>query len=295
MMDEEVLKKYKLAGKIASDALKLGKELIKPDEDMLEVLEKIDAFIKKEGGFPAFPPQISLNSVAAHFYPDEPYLFKKGDLAKLDVGVSIDGYIADTAITYDLGDNKDLVDASREALNEALKLVRPGVKISEISTKIQEVITSRGFSPIRNLTGHGLARFQVHTSPSIPNIAVENDFTLKEGMVIAIEPFATNGAGIVYESGQGVIFNLIAEKPLRRPDSRKVLQEIKKYNGLPFCSTNLFKIFGKAKTLFALREMKQLNLIQEHPPLVDKNKGMVSQAEHSVIVMDEPIIYTKIE
>ena len=292
-MDEEIIVKYKEAGRIARESLKLGEELIKPGKDMLDAVMKIEEYILKEGGFPAFPPQISLNSVAAHFYPDESYLFQEGDLAKLDVGVSVDGYIADNAITYDLGDNKDLVDASREALNEALKLVKPGVRVGEIGAKIQEVITKKGFVPIINLSGHGLDRYKVHTSPSIPNVAVDSDVILTEGMVIAIEPFATNGAGIVYESGHGTIFHLIAEKPLRRPDSRKVLNEIKKYNGLPFSSTGLFKVFGKPKTLFALREMKQLGMIQEHPPLVDKNKGLVSQAEHSVIVMDEPIVYTK--
>ena len=295
MMDEDTLKKYKEAGRIANKALKLGEELIKPGKDMLDAVMKIEEYIIKEGGFPAFPPQISLNSTAAHFYPDEPYIFQEGDLAKLDVGVSIDGYIADNAITYDLGDNKELVDASREALNEALKLIKPGTKISEIGKKIQEVITKKGFKPIANLSGHGLARYKVHTKPTIPNIAVESDIVLEEGMVIAIEPFATNGAGLVYESGYGTIFHLIEEKPLRRIESRKVLEEIKKYNGLPFSSTSLFKIFGKPKTLFALREMKQLGMIQEHPPLIDKNKGLVSQAEHSVIVLDNPIIYTKFD
>ena len=294
-MDEDVLNKYLEAGKIASSALSLGKSLIKPGSDMLSVLDEIEKFIISKGGFPAFPPQISLNSVAAHFYPEEPYFFKEGDLAKLDVGVSVEGYIADNALTVDLGNNKDLVDASREALNEALKLIKPGARIADIGAKIQEVITSRGFSPIRNLSGHGLARFQVHTSPSIPNVAIEGDSVLEEGMVIAIEPFATNGAGVVYESGQGTIFNLVSEKPLRRPDSRKVLDEILKYNGLPFCSTSLFKIFGKPKTLFALREMKQLGMIREHPPLVDKNKGLVSQAEHSVIVLKEPIVFTRFD
>jgi methionyl aminopeptidase len=294
-MDEVILNKYLEAGKIASAALNLGKSLIKPESDMLEVLDKIEKFIISKGAFPAFPPQISLNSVAAHFYPEESYFFKEGDLAKLDVGVSVDGYIADNAITIDLGNNKDLVDASRDALNEALKLIRPGVKISEIGARIQEVITNRGFSPISNLSGHGLARFEVHTHPSIPNVAIESDSVLEEGMVIAIEPFATNGAGIVYESGQGTIFNLISEKPLRRPDSRKVLEEIKKYNGLPFSSTSLFKIFGKPKTLFALREMKQLGMLREHPPLVDKNKGLVSQAEHSVIVLKEPVVFTRVD
>jgi len=292
-MNEEIIKKYKEAGRIANQALKLGKELIKPGKDMLTALQKIEEYIIKEGGFPAFPPQISLNSVAAHFYPDEEYIFQEGDLAKLDVGVSIDGYIADNAITYDLGNNKELVDASREALNEALKIIKPGIKISEIGAKIQEVITKKGFSSIINLSGHGLERYEIHAKPSIPNIKIENDSVLEEGMIIAIEPFATNGAGVVYESGNATIFTLINEKPLRRPDSRKVLNEIKKYKGLPFCSTNLYKIFGKPTTLFALREMKQQGMLREHPPLVDKNKGLVSQAEHSVIVLKEPIIYTK--
>jgi methionyl aminopeptidase len=294
-MDKEVLEKYKKAGRIANQALKLGEDLIKPGKGMLEALEKIEEFIIQEGGFPAFPPQISINSIAAHFYPDEEYLFQEGDMAKLDVGVSIDGYIADNAITYDLGNNKELVEASREALNEALKMIRPGVKIGDIGRKIQEVITSKGFSPIRNLSGHGLGRYEVHTSPSIPNVYSDNETVLEEGMIIAIEPFATNGAGVVYESGNATIFTLIAEKPLRRPESRKVLEEIKKYKGLPFCSTNLFKIFGKPKTLFAIREMKQIGMLREHPPLIDKNKGLVSQAEHSVIVAKEPIIYTKFD
>lgn len=291
-MEEEIVNKFKEAGRIASQALKMGEDLIKPGKDMLEAVTKIEEFIIKEGGFPAFPPQVSLNSVAAHFYPDEEYLFKEGDLAKLDVGVSVDGYIADNARTFDLGNNKELVDASREALNEALKLVRPGVKIRELSAKIQEVITSKGFVPVKNLSGHGLGRFDIHSYPSIPNVDFDSEETLKEGMVIAIEPFASTGAGIVYESSNATIFTLVKEKPLRRPDSRRVLEEIKKYNGLPFSSTSLFKIFGKPKTLFALREMKQLEMLREHPPLIDKNKGLVSQAEHSVLVLKEPIVYT---
>lgn len=294
-MDVDVLEKYKRAGVIASACLRLGESLIKPGADMLVVIEEIEAFIFKEGAFPAFPPQISLNDVAAHFYPEESYIFKVGDLAKLDVGVSVDGYIADNAVTVDLGDNSALVSASRDALNEALKLVRPGVRVSVIGSKIQEVISGRGFTPVINLSGHGLGRFEVHCSPSIPNIGVDSDVVLEEGMVIAIEPFASAGAGVVYESGRASLFSLVSVKPLRRPDSRLVLKEILKYNGLPFSSTALFKIFGRAKVLFALREMKQLGMLREHPPLVDKHHGLVSQAEHSVIVFDEPIVYTRFD
>jgi len=293
MMEKEVIAKYMEAGRVASSALKLGRKLIRVGENMQEVLEKIEDYIYKEKAFPAFPPQISLNSTAAHYYPDEEYIFKEGDLAKLDVGVSVDGFIADNAITIDLGNNKELINASQEALEEALKLVKPGRKISEIGAKIHEVITKKGFSPIRNLSGHGLAVYQIHTKPTIPNFDTGDDAVLEEGMVIAIEPFATNGAGMVYASDNPTIFTLKSEKPLRRPESRKILEAIKSYNGLPFATPNLFKEFGKPNTLFAIKEMKQQDMLEEHPPLIDKNKGLVSQAEHSVIVLKEPLVYTK--
>ncbi len=294
-MDEEIIAKYREAGRIARESLKLGEELIKPGKCMRDALLKIEEFILREGGFPAFPPQISLNEVAAHFYPDESVLFKEGDLAKLDVGVSVDGFIADNAVTYDLGNNKELVSASREALDEALKLVRPGVKIRDIGKKIQEVITSKGFVPIINLSGHGLGRFKVHMAPTIANVDIDSEHVLEEGMVVAVEPFATTGAGMVYESSHPTIFTLLQEKPLRRPESRKVLEEIKSYNGLPFSSPALFRKFGKASTLFAIREMKQQGMLREHPPLIEKDKGLVSQAEHSVLVLENPIIYTREE
>jgi len=293
-MQKEELDSLVLAGRIACDALDFGEKLIKPGQSMIKILDQIEEYIKSQGAELAFPPQISLNNVAAHFCPDqEDVILKEGDVVKLDVGTSINGYIADTARTIDLGNNAELLNASKDALAQALKLIRPGVQIGELGKTIQETIMSHGFSPIRNLSGHGVGRYRIHGAPTIPNVETGDTTELKENQTIAIEPFATNGAGIVYESGASTIFTLRYEKPVRNPMTRQVLKEVKKYKGLPFASRWLTKKFGVAKTSIALRELSQLGMLDAHPPLLDKSQGLVSQAEHSVIVKDKPIIYTK--
>jgi methionyl aminopeptidase len=261
---------------------------------MIDILDKIETYIKSKGAWPAFPAQISLNNIAAHFCPsNEDIILREGDVVKLDVGVSVNGYIADAARTIDLGDNKELVLASKMALKNALKIIKPETELGEIGKTIQETITSYGFTPIRNLSGHGLGKFQVHNSPSIPNVATGSKTVLKENQVIAIEPFSTNGAGLVYESGTPTVFSLLSEKPLRNPNSRKIMEEIKKYNGLPFTSRWLIPKHGVAATQLALSEMTRVGVIHAHPPLLEKDRGFVAQWEHSVIVKEKPLIFTK--
>ena len=293
-MDKEELNSYLLAGKINSQALDLGVKLIKPGESMIQILDKVEAFIKSKNAQPGFPAQISLNNVAAHYCPAEnDIILAEGDVVKLDIGVSVNGFIADAARTVDLGDNKELILASKTALKNALSLIKTGVEIGEIGEKIHETISGYGLTPIKNLSGHGLGKFQIHASPSIPNIATGTKTLLKEDQVIAIEPFATNGVGMVYEAGVPTVFSFIGEKPMRSQISRKLIPELKKYEGLPFTSRWLIPKYGVAATQLALREMMQAGIVHPHPPLLEKGKGLVSQAEHSVIVKDKPIIYTK--
>jgi methionyl aminopeptidase len=294
-MEEETLNKYVKAGKIAAQALQFGKELIKPGALVVDVLDKIEEKIKELGGDIAFPAQISLNETAAHFCPllgDETKFTDQ--LVKLDVGVHIDGYVADTAITIDLsGKYSELLKASQEALNKALEIIKPGLPIGEIGKIIHETITKDGFSPIKNLSGHGLGQFDVHTKPTIPNFDTGDERVLEEDMVFAVEPFATNGKGAVYESGEAGVFMLTDKRPARNQITREVLKEIDTYNGLPFAKRWLQKKFG-AKVGFAFRELNQLGCLKAFPHLVDEGKGMVSQAEHSVIVKEKPIVFTRI-
>ncbi len=293
-MDKEVLDKYVKAGKIASEARDFGKNLIKVGASLLEVSDKIENKIKKLEGKLAFPVQISLNDVAAHNCadPDDETKFKEGDICKLDIGVHVDGYVADTAVTVDLGEHDDLVKASQEALNEALKIIKPGITLAEIGQKIQDSITKYGFAPIKNLSGHGLGRYVIHGPPTIPNFNTNDNTPLTEDQVIAIEPFATNGSGMIYESDKANIFMLKEKKPVRSSITRAVLKEIEKYNGLPFTTRWLAKKFPLFKVNFALRELLQKESIKKYPPLPEKNHGLISQAEHTVIFKDKPIITT---
>jgi methionyl aminopeptidase len=198
-------------------------------------------------------------------------------------------------LTVDLsGENSELVKASREALENALKKVGIGATLGEIGKEIHDTIVSYGFSPVRNLSGHGLGKFDIHTSPTIPNFDTGDETELEEGMAIAIEPFATKGEGIIYESGNPGVFQLIAKKPVRNPFTRNAIKEIDKLNGLPFAKHWLQAKLGKAQAAFALREMEQLDIIRGYPPLVDKGHGLVSQAEHSVIILEKPIVITRI-
>ena len=293
-MDKEIIDKYVKAGKIVVEAINYGKSIIKPGAPVLEVLDKIELKIQELGGKLAFPAQISLNEVAAHYCSDlNDKNILKDQVVKVDVGVHIDGYIADTAITLDLsGKYFELLKANHEALAAALRIVKPGVALLEIGRTIHEVITSYGFSPVRNLSGHGLGHYNIHTRPSIPNFDNGNKNVLEEGMVIAIEPFASTGSGVVQESSPATIFTLKNDYGVRDPITRNILMEIKTYKGLPFAKRWLENKFGVPKTNFALKQLIAKGCLEEHPPLVDKG-GIVSQAEHSIIVLDKPIVFTK--
>ncbi len=299
-MDKETFDSYVEAGRIAAQALEYGKKLIKVGASMLEVTEAVEKKIVELGGEFAFPPQISLNDIAAHYCADfdDKTVFKEGDVAKLDVGVQIDGFVGDTACTVVLGNDENLkllAEASREALNSALKIIKPGVRLSEIGKIIHAEITKRGFSPVRNLSGHGLAQFIIHDKPSVPNFDTGSDEVLEEDQVIAIEPFATTGAGVIYESSNPTIYALDEMRPVRSPMTREVLKDLEHYNGLPFAHRWLVKKHGLGKTSFALRELKNLGVLHEFAPLPDKAHGIVSQAEHTVIVRDKPVITTLLD
>ena len=294
-MEKSVLDSYLKAGKIVIEAREYGVTLIKAGASLKEVCDKIEDKIRSLKGELAFPVQISLNQVAAHYCPDDndTVIFKQGDLAKLDIGVHINGYVADTAVSVDLGNHAELMKASREALDNALKLIRPGVTLGEIGKVIQETISSHGFSPIKNLSGHGLGEYEIHTKPTIPNFDTGDTTKLKEDQVIAIEPFATTGQGMIFESTNPTIFSQIDQKPVRSPFAREILAYIQQYKALPFARRWLVRKFGAGKTSFALRELLQADILRAYPPLPEKADGLVSQFEHSVIVKDKPIIYTR--
>src|SRR3989339_1461347 len=227
-MDEEIKQNYIKAGRISAEVLEYGKSLIKKGASLLDVTEKIEKRIFDLGAKPAFPVQISCNHIAAHFCPeqDDKIIFEN-QVVSLDLGVHVDGCIGDNAYTIDLsGKYSDLVKAAQKALEEALKIVNVGTELREIGKTIQDTIKSYGFNPVRNLSGHGLDLYNIHTKPTVPNIDDGNKTTLKKGMAFAVEPFATTGAGVVAEKGLPSVFMLEHPRNVRSPITRQVLNEI---------------------------------------------------------------------
>ena len=296
-MEPEVLETYKKAGAIARNVKDWIRPKIKPGMTLLEISEKVDAKIVELGGKPAWPTDVSMNDMAAHyapFYQDETVL-GKDDLVKIDLGVHIDGYLVDTAFTLSMsGDevHKGLIRAAEEALAKAIPLATPGTKVSEIGKVIEAEITKYGLKSIRNLSGHSIERWKVHAGVGIPNYDSGSSKELEEGMVIAIEPFPSTGDGKVVSGKSCKVFELIKEKPTRQ--YRDILKYIvSEYKTLPFCERNIIKEFGEQKAKLGLKTLVHWGILSEFTLLPESKKGsLVAQAEHTVIVNKNPIVLT---
>ncbi|MCB9899248.1 MAG: type II methionyl aminopeptidase [Planctomycetes bacterium] len=280
------LDKYREAGRIAATARRQAITQIRPGVKYVDVLDTIEDFIHAQGAELAFPAQVSVNGVAAHDCcgPDDLRTFAEGDVAKVDLGVHVDGCIADTAATADLGDHAALLEASRQALEAAIALVKPGRRIKEIGAAIQGTMAALGFKPVSNLTGHGIAPFTIHCSPSIPNVPEGASGELKEGMMICIEPFATTGSGYVAEAGKAEVFG--ARRKLKAPKhvEQGVVDQILERRGLPFSRREIARKHGTAAAEKALKDLLRAGAIFAYPPLVETKPATVAQFEHTMYV-----------
>ena len=293
-MDDIIYKNYKRAGKIAAEARDYGVTLLKPGARVLDIASMIEKNITKKGASLAFPVNIALNTLAAHYSPwhADPLELKRGDVVKLDVGAHIDGYIADTAVTVELETHHydALIRASDEALTKVIDVLHPQLPLSEAGNTIQHTITSFGYKPIENLMGHGLARYELHSGISIPNVGtLGGKTTLHEGDVVAIEPFATNGAGHVI-SGKGSNIYLskdsIKAKFIRDNRTKTLFEKIQTHFGtLPFAQRWCHELFPNDD--LAMKKLSLLGIIKHYPQLVEAKGGIVTQKEHTVIVRND--------
>ncbi len=282
------MKDWIKAGEIACEVREFGKKLIKVGSSHKEVTEKIEAKIVELGGGIAFPTQMSLNNVAAHYTAllNKDIEFKEGDLVKLDLGVHINGAIGDTAVSVDLGNNAKLIKASENALKAALEVVKPGVKLNDVGKTIFDEITKLGFEPVRNLGGHGMDKYQIHTEPTVPNFENGDNTKLKKGQVIAIEPFASTGSGYVGEGNPSEIYQLVNPKNIRNQNARLLLKYIaEEYKTLPFAKRQLLGKFNKLQLATGIMALKKEGVLHEYGTLPERDKNsLVSQTEHTVIV-----------
>lgn len=292
-----MLEKYKKAGKIVSRIKGEVIKTIRPGMKLLDLVKFIEKEVTKTGAGFAFPPNISVNEITAHYTPsiNDDKIIKEGDLVKIDIGVHIDGYIGDMAFTY-CSEKNVLKDVAEKSVKNAIKIIKPGISISEIGNVIEETVLDAGLGVITNLTGHGLKRYEFHAQPSILNIRNDSTITLKEGDVIAIEPFITYTHSKVKESGIKEIYRYLRDKPTRMVEARKILLIAKKrYHSLPFAKRWLCEFISPLKVSLALKQLESSCAIESYPVLKEINGRKTAQAEHTIIVSNPPIVTTKDE
>jgi methionyl aminopeptidase len=297
-VDSHALDCHLRAGKLAREALAFARAEIKEGMPAIDLARKVDDFISSRGGGFAFPVNVSFNVDAAHYTPrdGDGLVFKRGDLVKIDLGAEFDGYVSDTAATVEIGTTQwtKLIAAVDLAVERAVALARPGTKVSVISETIHDTISSSGFKPVENLTGHHLKQYSLHAGGNIPNIRGAGHGMLKEGDAVAIEPFATPGRGHVDSSRPGNIYRVLENsRDPGDPKLRKAVDALTEtFHTLPFAERWCSDLMDNPpKTLSSLVRKRS---IMSYPVLTEVSGQVVSQAEHSVIVSaDGPIVFTR--
>ena len=285
-MDADVRESLLRAGRISREVRERAVGLVKEGALLLDVAEEAEDLMRKRGAKPAFPTCISIDHIAAHYSPthDDTTRFRHGNVVKLDLGAQLDGWIADTAVTVEVGTRNwtELVRASELALQTAIEAVHAGVSTRAIGEGIQRAIEAHGYRPVRNLTGHTIERYLLHAGKSVPNIAHGHDF-LGAGEVVAIEPFASSGAGQVDGRRTGNIYRVLKVKPQKAADGDDFLGRIaEEFKTLPFAERWAHRIDSKAPAL--LNKLVRTGAVMTYPALLDLGGGIVSQSEHTMIV-----------
>jgi len=289
-MDAYALECFRKAGRIAAECREWAKASIRPGVPIRHVLETIEDMIRERGAAPGFPAQSSRNSVAAHYCssPEDEQAYSEGDCVKVDIGVHVDGYIADTAASVDLSSDgrwTPLIDSARRALDAAIATVGDGVQVGDVGAAIERTILAAGFQPVRNLTGHGLARWKVHTAPQIPNYAERGAGTFRRDTVCAIEPFASTGRGYIREAGKAEVFMMVRPPQKAKGLDRDVLKAIEAWRGLPI-ARRYFRHLDREAVEEAFSKLARQGSLVRYPPLVEDEGVMVAQYEHSLYLSE---------
>ena len=288
--DYNVLKEV---GKASQEALQRSKGIVKEGKSLLEIAEALEKSMKDKGFELAFPVNLSINANAAHYTPaaDDQYVLKGNEVIKVDLGARKGQYLGDCALTIDLSQNQSkLVEAAEKALENAISIVKAGRPVNEIGREIEKATSASGFKPIRNLGGHGISTEDLHADIFIPNFDNGDTTPLREGQVIAIEPFVTDGAGLVSDGEHLQIFQKTGPAVPRLNELRSVSDLIdEKYSTYPFALRWLQREFniGEFRLRRTLNELAGLDALESFPVLVERKNGMVAQAEKEMIVQKD--------
>ena len=292
--DKEELEKFRQSGRILRETREEMKTYVKENMLVIDVCEKTEGLIRAKGGKPAFPCNVSINEVAAHYTatPNDTSRIPQGSTVKVDLGVQVDGYVTDTAFTACFNpEGRAMAYTAEAALKTAIENIHGDMALGKIGGLIETTIRNRGFKPISNLTGHSVGRYLIHAGTSIPNVAQPVSLTkVKVGEVYAIEPFVTlpDAIGRVDDSPQTTIYRLLKAKAVKTESAKKLLKHIEaNFRTLPFAERWLIGVVPKEQHGAAFKELLSLKAIMSYPVFVEVSKKPVAQAEHTVLLNEE--------
>ncbi len=290
---EEDLQKYQRAGKIAREVREEIQRTVREGMPIIDICEKVEGMTREKGGKPAFPCNVSVNEIAAHYTspPNDKQTIPERSIVKVDIGVHVDGYISDTATTICFDpEYDDMVKTAKEALEQAVEILRPGLSITRFGSEIQKTIKTRGFKPVSNLTGHLIRRYIIHAGKSLPNVFNLSASRIKEGEIYGVEPFVTvaNASGRVENLKESYIFRYSKNKSLKNPYAKQILSYIKKnFLTLPFTERWLKDFASSSSYKSAFSELLSSKAVIGYPVFVEASRKLVAQAEYTILIVKD--------
>ncbi|SGZ54777.1 CIC11C00000000421 [Sungouiella intermedia] len=283
-----------------------AQQLIKPGMAMLDIADLIENSVRSYTGNDhtlkqgiGFPTGLSVNHVAAHYTPNssDKLVLKQEDVMKVDIGVHVNGHIVDSAFTLTFDDKYDnLLTAVREATYTGINEAGIDVRLNDIGAAVQEVMESYELELngktypikcIRNLNGHNIGDYVIHSGKTVPIVANGDMTKMEEGETFAIETFGTTGKGYVISQGECSHYALnqnIDHIKLPGDRARELVQSIKSNFGtLPWCRRYLERA-GEDKYLLALNQLVRAGVVEDYPPLVDATGSYTAQFEHTILL-----------
>jgi methionyl aminopeptidase len=290
-LDDSALKKFRRSGKILRETREEMRGFVREGMPIINICEKAEGLIRAKGGKPAFPCNVSINEVAAHYTspPNDSKTIPEKSIVKVDIGTHVDGYVTDTAVTVCFNpEYASLVDTAEQALKAAVDSISPEMSTSKLGSIIEKTIKNRGFKPISNLTGHQIGRYLIHTGTSLPNVSQLFSSKINLGGVYAIEPFVTlpNAVGKVEDGEDVTIFRFLKSRSLKNAHAKQLLRHIEEnFRTLPFAERWLEGVVPEEHHQTAFKELLASKALMEYPVFVEASRKIVAQAEHTVLIV----------
>ena len=291
--DKEELEKFRKSGRILRETREEMRSFVHEGMPIIDVCEKVESTIRAKGGKPAFPCNVSINEVAAHYTspPNDKSLIPEGSTVKVDLGVHIDGYVTDTAFTVAFSfEGQSMTKAAESALKIVIDNIHNDMGLSNIGTLVETTIKNRGFKPISNLTGHSVGRYLIHAGTSIPSVSGFSPYRVHTGEVYAVEPFVTAPDAIarVDDSSQITIYRLLKAKSTKTAAAKKLLKHIEtNFRTLPFAERWLNSVLPAKEHKIAFKELLQSKAVMGYPVFVEASQKIVAQAEHTLLIKED--------